>query len=112
MHCSHCYVERFKVYALQRVDVLTKIHHCTFRPKDFLPEFFDRNSQKIPISPVNILMTFVSRRPKNADFSQLFTTFSPNFPFSSLKNSADLLILVIDFKSPYFPYSTIVNTHI
>jgi len=35
---------KLKERAAERV--LRKIHDCTFRPKDFLPDFFDLNSPK------------------------------------------------------------------
>jgi len=48
--------------------VLRKIHDCTFRPKDFLPDFFDPNSPEnspliFPFHPSKMLMTIFSPHP-------------------------------------------------
>jgi len=48
--------------------VLRKIHDCTFRPKDFLPDLFDPNSpENFPsFHLANILMTFLVIHPKSS----------------------------------------------
>jgi len=58
--------------------VLRKIHDCTFRPKDFLPQFFDPNSPENFLFPLyKIMMTFfLIIDPQITIFSLLF----PNFP--------------------------------
>src|SRR6218665_137928 len=62
-----------------------KIHDCTFRPKDFLPDFFDLNSLKICISYLENSDDFFSLLVIDRIQKRVFFTFFTLTLYSSLQ---------------------------
>ena len=65
------------IYVCQRM--VKKIHHCTFRLKDFIHDFFyPKSCEKWSFHPSKILMTFFNLSTTNSGILLLFSNFPPH----------------------------------
>src|SRR6218665_1399571 len=65
------------IYVCQRM--VKKIHHCTFRLKDFIHDFFyPKSCEKGSFHPSKILMTFFNSSNTNSGILLLFSNFPPH----------------------------------
>jgi len=114
------------IYVCQRM--VKKIHHCTFRLKDFIHDFFyPKSCEKWSFHPSKILMTFFNLSTTNSGILLLFSNFPPHhtlflylFVIHHCKNRLSSLHIFVHHctfcasvhvkTSPAFSFNTTIST--